>query len=316
MKDNQNNLLQGRKIKVIGVGGSGSNAVSRMMKCKIKGVELIAVNADAQDLQKTRSHQKIRIGRKITQGVGTGMNPEIGRKAAEEQREEIKEKLKGADMIFVTCGLGGGCGTGASPVIAEIAKSSGALTVAVITKPFSFEGQMRMKIAENGLRKLREKVDSLILISNDKLLDLLDPSTPITSAFWVCDDILRQAVQGISDMIMLSGIVNVDFADIKTIMKNSGTALFGVGKAKGEKRAEESAKAALNSPLLDVSPKGAKGVLFNISGGRDISLAEIDEVGKIITQEINPGAKVIFGAVQDEKLDTGEMKVTVIATGF
>ena len=304
------------KIKVVGIGGSGNNAISRMMRCKIKGVELVALNTDAQDLKKTRAHLKLRIGKKITQGLGTGMNPEIGKKAASESREEISEILKDSDMVFVTYGAGGGTGTGAGPIVAEISKNSGALTVAVVTKPFSFEGAFRKKIAEQGIRKLKEKVDSLLVIQNDKLLEILEPKTTISNAFWFCDDILRQAVQGISDLIVLPGIINIDFADVKTIMKDSGTALFGIGKAKGEKRAEAAARLALNSPLLDISCQGAKGVLFNVSGSKDVALSEIEEVARIITQEINPEAKVIFGAVQDEKLKKGEIKVTVIATGF
>ena len=304
------------KIKVVGVGGSGGNALSRMKKSKIKGVELIAINADAQDLRKTKADLKVRIGKKLTQGLGTGMNSEIGRRAAEENRAEIQEVLKDSDMIFITCGLGGGCGTGGSPIVAEVAQELGVLTVAVVTKPFSFEGQARRQIAEKGLRKLKERVDSFITISNDKLLEILDPKISLLNAFWICDDILRQAVQGISDLILLPGLVNVDFADVKTILKNSGTALFGIGRARGEKRAELAAKAAIHSPLLDISPKGAKGVLFNVSGGKDISLSEIDQAAKVITQEVNPEAKVIFGAVQDEKLKKGEIKVTVIATGF
>jgi len=304
------------KIKVIGVGGSGSNAVNRMAKSKIKGVELIVVNTDAQDLAKARADLKIRIGKKTTQGLGSGMDPEIGRKSAIENRQEIIDALKGADMVFITCGLGGGTGSGAIPVIAEIAKELGILTLAVVTTPFSFEGRVREKIATNAHRKLKEKVDTLISVSNNKLLSTLDPSVSLLDAFWACDDILRQAVQGISDLILLPGIINVDFADVKAIMANAGSALFGVGRAQGEKRAERAALAAISSPLLDVSPKGAKGLLFNISGGKDISLSEIDEVAKVITQELNPGAKVIFGAVQDEKLQKGEIKVTVIATGF
>jgi len=304
------------KIKVAGVGGSGSNAVSRMKKCKIQGVELIAINTDVQDLRKIRADQKIWIGKRLTQGLGTGMSPEIGKLAAEEQKEEIKEILKGSDMIFVTYGAGGGTGSGAGPVVAEIAKNLGALTAAVVTRPFSFEGISRQKIAETGIKDLREKVDSLIVISNDKLLEILDPKTTVISAFWICDDVLRQAVQGISDLITLPGIINVDFADVRTIMKNSGTTLFGLGLAQGEKRAEVAVKSALNSPLLGVSPKGAKGVLFNVSGGKDISLSEINQIGEIITREINPGARVIFGAIQDEKLGRGEIKVTLIATGF
>jgi len=305
-----------KKIKVVGVGGSGSNAVSRMKKCDIDGVEFIAINTDAQDLVKTKADIKLRIGKKITQGLGAGMNPEIGKKSAEENKLEIAEALKGADMVFIAYGAGGGTGTGAGPVVAEIAKNSGALTVAIITKPFSFEGVFRKKLADSGIRKLKEKVDTLIIIENDKLLEKINPKIPLLNAFWFCDDILREAVSGISDLIIKPGIINVNFADIKTIMKNSGTAIFGIGLARGEKRAEVAAKAALNSPLLDVSPKGAKGVLFNVSGGKDISLSEIEEIGKIITLEVNPNAKIIFGAVQDEKLKTGEIKVTLIATGF
>ncbi len=304
------------KIKVVGIGGSGCNAVSRMTKCKIKGVELIAINTDAQDLAKAKANLKLRIGRKSTQGLGAGMNPEIGRRAALESRAEISEILKDSDMVFITCGLGGGTGSGASPIVAEIAKESGALTLAVVTKPFSFEGQVRQRIAENGIRRLKEKVDTLITISNDKLLSTLNPNVSLINAFWACDDILRQAVQGISDLILLPGIINVDFADVKAIMASAGSALFGVGRAQGERRAEKAAILAISSPLLDLSAKGAKGVLFNVSGGKDISLSEIDEVAKVITQEINPEAKVIFGAVQDEKLKKGEIKVTVIATGF
>lgn len=309
-------MVTNTKIKVVGVGGSGSNAISRMMKYKIKGVELIAINADAQDLQKTRAHRKIRIGKEATKGLGTGMNPEVGRRAAEEQREEIQQSLIGADMIFITCGLGGGCGSGAAPVVAGIAKNLGILTLAVATKPFSFEGIQRMEIAENSQKKLKEKVDTLIIISNDKLLSILEPNTTITNAFWVCDEILRQAVQGISDLIVLPGIININFADVKAIMKDSGSALFGIGIAKGEGRAKEAARKALNSPLLDLSCKGAKGILFNVSGGADISLSEIDEAAKIITNEVSPEARIIFGAIKDEKLKKGEIKVTVIATGF
>lgn len=304
------------KIKVIGVGGSGCNAISRMMKCKIRGAELVALNTDAQDLLKTNADLKIRIGRKMTRGLGTGMDPEIGKKSALENRQEIVDVVKGADLVFIACGLGGGTGTGAAPVVAEIAKEQGCLTIAVVTTPFSFEGQIRKKIAETGLKNLKEKVDTLISISNNKLLSTLDPSIPLVSAFWICDDILRQAVQGISDLISLPGIVNIDFADVKAIMKNAGSALFGVGKAQGEGRAQRAALAAINSPLLDISVKGAQGVLFNVSGGKDISLSEIDEVAKVITEQASPGARIIFGAVQDEKLKEREIKVTVVATGF
>ncbi len=309
-------MISSDKIKVVGIGGSGGNTISRMMKCKIKGVELLVINADAQDLQKARAHKKIRIGRDLTKGLGTGMNPEIGRAAAEEQREEIEEALGGSNMVFITCGLGGGCGSGGSLVVAEIAKKLGALTLAVVTTPFSFEGSQRTEIARNSQRLLKEKVDTLISISNDRLFSFLEPKTTVLNAFWMCDEILKQAVQGISDLIVLPGIINIDFADVKAIMKDSGTALFGIGRAKGPERAKEAAQRALNSPLLDVSCKGAKGVLFNVSGGRDISLTEVDEIAKIITQEVSPEAKIIFGAIQDEKLPKGEIKVTVISTGF
>jgi len=309
-------MTSNTKIKVVGVGGSGGNAISRMMKCRIKGVELIAINADAQDLQRARAHKKVRIGKVLTRGLGTGMNPEIGREAAKEQKEEIEEVLRGADMVFVTCGLGGGCGSGASPVVAEIAKKSGALTLAVVTMPFSFEGVQREEIAKESRRLLKGKVDTLITVSNNKLLSILEPKTTVLNAFWVCDEILRQAVQGISDLIVLPGIINIDFADVKAIMKNSGTALFGIGRARGPERAIEAARRALSSPLLDISCKGAKGVLFNVSGGKDISLTEVNEIAKSITREVSSEAKVIFGAIQDEKLPKGEIKVTVIATGF
>ena len=304
------------KIKVVGIGGSGGNAVSRMKKSKIAGPELIAINTDYQDLKKIKADLKLRIGREITQGLGTGMNPEIGRKAAEEQRDEIAAILRGADMIFLTGGLGGGSFTGAAPVVAEISRNLGILTIAICTIPFSFEGNYRRKIALAGKEKLRERVDALIIIKNDKLLENLDSKIPLLNAFWLCDDILREGVRGISDLIMRPGIVNIDFASIKTILKDSGTCLFGMGRAAGEKRAEKAAKTALDSPLLDILPKGAKGVLFNVSGGKDISLSEIEEIGRILTQEINPQAKVLFGAVEDEKLRKGELKVTVIVTGF
>ena len=304
------------KIKVVGVGGSGCNAISRMEKYKIKGVELIALNSDFQDLKKVRSDVKIQIGKKITQGLGTGMNPEIGRKSAEEQREEIKEAIKDANMVFIACGLGGGTGSGASPVVAGIAKEMGALTVAVVTRPFSFEGIWRQRIAEESMNNLKDKVDSLISVSNDKLLSTLNPNTTLVNAFWICDEILRQAVQSISDLVLFPGIINVDFADVKSILKNSGRAIFGIGRAKGEKRAEQAAMAAMDSPLFDVPAKGAKGVLFNVSGGPDISLSEIEDAARVITQEINPQAKVIFGAVQDNSLPKEEIKITVIATGF
>lgn len=303
------------KIKVVGVGGSGSNTVSRMMKCKIKGVDFIAVNTDNQDLRKVRADVKIRIGRKLTQGLGAGMNPEIGRKAAEEQKEEIKEILKGSDLVFITFGAGGGTGTGAGPVIAEIAKNLGILTIAIITKPFSFEGASRRKIAEAGIQKLKEKVDGSIIIANDKLLECLNPKITLLSAFWAGDEILREAVLGITDLIISPGIISVDFAGIKSILENSGRVIFGVGEAEGEKRAEKAALRTLSSPLIEVSPKGARGVLFNVSG-KNISLSEIEEVAKIITREVNPEAKIIFGARENENLKKGRLKVIAILTGF
>jgi cell division protein FtsZ len=316
------------KIKVIGIGGAGGNAISRMKKSKftkalsplpsgsaIAQLEFIAINTDYQDLKKIKADLKLRIGQKITQGLGTGMDPEIGRKAAEEQRDEITAILKGTDMIFLTGGLGGGTFTGAGPVIAEISKKLGILTIAICTLPFSFEGNYRRKIALAGKEKLQENVDALIAIKNDKLLENLDNKISLLNAFWLCDDILREGVRGISDLIMLPGIINIDFASVKTILKEAGTCLFGIGRARGEKRAEMAAQAALYSPLLDALPKGAKGILFNVSG-KDISLSEIEQIGRIFTQEINPQARVLFGAVEDEKLKKGELKVTLIATGF
>ena len=308
-------MISSAKIKVVGVGGSGGNAIFRMKRFGIKGVDLIAMNTDYQDLKKIKADVKLKHGGEITQGLGTGMNPEIGEAAAVQSRKEIREVLKGADMIFVTGGLGGGTGSGAAPVVAKIAKNLGALTVAIVTLPFSFEGAYRKKIAEKSKESLKGQVDALLTIKNDRLLGIVNPKTSLLNAFWLCDDILREAVKGISDLVLLPGIVNVDFADVKSILRHSGTALFGIGKSRGEKRAEEAVRLALKSPLLDFTPKGARGVLFNVSGG-DVALSEIEEIGRIITREVNPRAKVIFGAVQDEKLDKGEIKVTVIVTGF
>lgn len=304
------------KIKVIGIGGSGCNAVSRMMRCKIQGIDLIAVNADIQDLKSSFAHHKLQIGEKITQGLGAGMNPEIGLRAAEENQEEISKTIGDADMVFLTCGLGGGTGSGASPVIAEIAQKQGALTIAVVTKPFSFEGKQRKIIAEKALEELKNTTDTLLIIPNDKILCFIDKNTTLLSAFWACDEVLREAVQGISDLIVLPGIINVDFADVKAIMKNSGPALFGTGMAKGEQRAEQAVNKSLESPLLDFSIKGAQGVLFNISANRNLNLDEINTVANIITKNVNPKAKIIFGATTDRKLPKGMLKVTVVATGF
>jgi cell division protein FtsZ len=304
------------KIKVIGVGGGGGNAISRMLACKIHGIDFVAVNTDAQDLHHVNASEKVHIGKNLSKGLGAGMNPELGRQAAEENRDEIHEVVKGSDMIFVTYGLGGGTGSGAGPIIAEAAKDSGALTVAVVTKPFSFEGQQRARIAEEGLEQLKDRVDTLITIPNDKLLEVIDRKTSLLNAFSVVDDVLRQAVQGISDLVVTPGIVNVDFADVRAIMQDAGSALMGIGRATGEDRAAEAAKTAINSPLLEISIDGAKGVLFNVGGGSDLAMTEINEAAKIITESIDPDAKVIFGAVVDDKLKKGEIKVTVIATGF
>lgn len=306
------------RIKVVGVGGSGNNVIARMKEVGLRGVELIAINTDAQALHQSGAEEKLHIGKNLTKGLGAGMNPEIGRQAAEENRDEIQDILKDADMIFVTCGLGGGTGTGAAPVVAEVAKESGALTVAVVTKPFSFEGMQRAMIAEEGMEQLKDRVDALVVIPNDRLLQIIDKKTSLLSAFRIVDDVLRQGVQGISDLITVPGVVNVDFADVKAIMQDAGSALMGIGKASGDNRATEAARQAINSPLLEVSIEGAKGVLFNVSGSDDLSMLEINEAANIITESIDPNAKVIFGAVSmnDSDLKKGEIKITVIATGF
>jgi cell division protein FtsZ len=304
------------KIKVIGSGGSGGNAIGRMMSCGIKGVNFVAVNTDVQALHNNRASEKIHIGKVLTKGLGAGMNPEIGKRAAEENKKEIQEALSGSDMVFITCGLGGGTGTGASPVIAEIAREAGALTVAVVTKPFSFEGSQRARVAEEGLAELRDKVDTLIVIPNDRLLTIIDKKVSLLNAFEIVDDVLRQAVQGISDLIIYPGIINLDFADIKAIMQDAGPAIMGIGRATGENRAVEAARAAISSPLLEFSIEGAKGILFNVSGGADVGMLEISEAAKTITETADPDAKIIFGAVVDEKAKKGEVKITVIATGF
>lgn len=304
------------RIKVVGVGGAGVNALARMIEARIHGVEFIAVNTDAQALHASAATVKIHIGKSLTRGLGAGMNPEIGRQAAHDTKEEISAALKGADMVFVTCGLGGGTGTGAAPVVAELAREAGALTLGVVTKPFTFEGAARMKIADAGWNNLRERVDSLITIPNDRILSIIDRKTPLLESFGIVDDVLRQGVQGISDLITIPGIVNLDFADVKAVMSNSGSALMGIGRSSGEDRAVEAAKMAINSPLLEVSIDGAKGVLFNVSGGADMAMAEINEAARIITEHIDPDARVIFGAVLDDKLKKGEIKITVVATGF
>lgn len=304
------------RIRVVGAGGSGSNAVNYMVSTKVKGVEFIAVNSDAQDLHHSLAKKKIHIGKNLTRGLGAGGNPDMGRRAAEETREEINNAIKGSDMIFITCGMGGGTGTGAAPVIAKIARESGALTVGVVTKPFLFEGQERMRLAMQGIEELKKEVDALITIPNDRLLAIVDKETSVRSAFEQCDNVLKQAVEGISDLITMPGIINVDFADIRSVMENAGSALMGVGVSTGEKRAEEAAQSAINSPLLEVSITGAKGVLFAIAGGDDLGMLEIQDAARVITESIDPQARVIFGAIKDEKLKKNEVKVTVIATGF
>ncbi|KND47781.1 MAG: cell division protein FtsZ [Parcubacteria bacterium C7867-006] len=304
------------RIKVLGIGGSGKNALNHMINSKVKGVDFIAVNTDSQDLHHVQAKRKIHIGKNLTRGLGAGMNPELGKRAVEETKEEIQEAIKGADMAFITCGLGGGTGTGAAPIVARIAKEMGALTVAVVTKPFFFEGQQRMKLAEAGLEELRGAVDAIIVIPNDRLLSTISKETTAKSAFAICDDVLKSAVEGISDLITTPGIINIDFADIKAVMADAGSALMGIGVATGEKRAEEAAKMAINSPLLEVSINGAKGVLFSIAGGDDLGMFEIQDAAKIITESVDPNARIIFGTVKDDKLKKGEVKITVIASNF
>jgi cell division protein FtsZ len=304
------------RITVAGVGGSGRNAINHMVDSKVKGVEFMVLNTDAQDLHNSLAKKKIHIGKNLTRGLGTGMNPDLGKRAAEETKEEIQESLKGSDMVFIAAGMGGGTGTGAAPVVARTAKELGALTIGVVTKPFFFEGPQRMKLAEAGLEELRKEVDALIVIPNDRLLATVAKETTMKNAFAMCDEILRQAVEGISDLVTTPGIINVDFADIRSVMQNAGSALMGVGTAGGEHRAEEAARAAINSPLLELSITGAKGVLFAIAGGDDLTMLEIQDAAKIITESIDPDAKVIFGAIKDDKVKKNEVKVTVIATGF
>ncbi|KKQ79734.1 MAG: Cell division protein FtsZ [Parcubacteria group bacterium GW2011_GWC2_38_7] len=303
------------KIKVVGVGGGGNTAINRMIQARIKGVEFISLNTDLQALQINLAAEKIHIGKSTTRGLGAGMNPAVGRKAAEEAQNEIREMLKGADMVFITYGLGGGTGTGAGPKVAEIAKELGALTIAVVTKPFSFEGGPRKRIAEDGLKELASKVDTLITIPNDRIWQIIDKKTPLVEAFGVVDEVLRQGVQGISELITLPGLINVDFADVKTIMENSGSALMGMGESAGDNRAIEAAKAAIASPLLEVSIEGAKGILFTITGGPDLTMYEVSEAAKTITESVDSDARIIFGAVVDENLKD-RIKITVVATGF
>ncbi|MBC8465029.1 MAG: cell division protein FtsZ [Parcubacteria group bacterium] len=304
------------RIKVIGVGGSGCNAVNHMISSDVKDVDFIVMNTDSQHLHHASAKKKVHLGKNLTRGLGSGMNPDVGKRAAEETKEEILEAVQGADMVFVTCGLGGGTGSAASEVVARAAKESGALTVAVVTKPFTFEGLQRMRIAEDALSNLSDAVDALIVIPNDRLLETVDKNTSAKDAFAMCDDILRQAVEGISDLITTPGIINVDFADIRAVMEDAGSALMGVGVATGEKRAEKAALAAINSPLLELSVDGARGVLFSISGSDDLTMHEIQDAARIITESADPEARVIFGTVRDTSLKKGEIKITVIASGF
>ena len=302
-------------IKVIGVGGAGNNAVNRMIEAGIKGVDFIAVNTDRQALQTSRANTKIQIGEKITRGLGAGANPDIGAQSAEESKGELAEVLRGADMVFVTAGMGGGTGTGAAPVVAQAAKEMGILTIGVVTKPFTFEGKKRLSQAERGIESLKGKVDTLVVIPNDKLLQIIDRKTSIIEAFKMADDVLRQGVQGISDLIAIPGLVNLDFADVKTIMLNQGMAHMGVGRASGENRAEDAAKEAIQSPLLETSIEGAKGVIINITGGEDLGLHEVNTAAELVQRSVDPEANIIFGTVTDASMQD-EIQITVIATGF
>lgn len=302
-------------IKVIGVGGGGNNAVNRMITAGLRGVQFISVNTDAQALRLSKAQTQVQIGEKLTKGLGAGANPEVGKKAAEESRDRLAESLEGADMVFITAGMGGGTGTGAAPVVAEIAREVGALAVGVVTKPFTFEGRRRTAYAEVGVANLKEKVDTLISIPNDRLLQIVEQKTSMLEAFRLADDVLRQGVQGISDLIAVPGIINLDFADVRTIMLNTGSALMGIGVASGESRAHDAARAAISSPLLETSIQGAKGVLFNITGGPDLALFEVHQAADIIYEAADEEANIIFGAVIDETMGE-EIRLTVIATGF
>lgn len=303
------------KIKVVGVGGAGGNAVNRMVEEGIQGVEFIAINTDVQALHNNKADIKLHIGKTVTRGLGAGMNPDLGRQAAEESQSEIRDLLKGSDMVFITCGLGGGTGTGAAPLVAEIAKDLGALTIAVVTKPFTFEGGQRKRIADRGYDDLSAQVDTIITVANEKLLAIIDKRTSLLDSFKIADNILRQGVQGIAEIITVPGIVNADFNDVKAIMANTGSALMGIGQAAGENKAEEAVRAAVNSNLLETSINGAKGIVFTITGGSDLSMMEVSEAARIINSLADEDAKIIFGAVVDERLKD-ELKITIVATGF
>lgn len=305
----------GARIKVVGVGGGGTSGVERMIKAGLKGVEFVVVNTDAQALHHSAAATKVHIGKETTRGLGAGADPSVGRKAAEESQQEIFEMLNGSDMVFVTAGMGGGTGTGASPLVSAAARDTGALVVGIVTKPFTFEGERRRQQAEAGIAELKENVDTLITIPNDRLLQMIDRRTSLLEAFRVVDDVLQQGVQGISDLITVHGLINLDFADVKAIMQDAGSALMGIGRAAGDNRAVEAARRAIESPLLEVSVEGATGVLFNITGGRNMTMHEIDEAAKTITDAVDPSANIIFGAVLDETLDD-DLKITVVATGF
>ena len=302
-------------IKVIGLGGGGSNAVDRMIEMGLQGVEFIAVNTDSQALMLSKAPIRLRIGERITRGLGSGGNPEIGRQAAEESVDDLREVLKGADMVFITAGMGGGTGTGASPVVAKLAKDEGALTIGVVTKPFSFEGEKRRQVAEEGIRELEQAVDTLIVVPNDKLLQLVDKKVGILEAFKMADDILRQGIQGISELITVPGLINLDFADVRTIMSEGGAALMSIGRASGENRAVEAAEQAIYSSLLDISIDGARGILFNVTAGPDLTLHEVSQAAEMIQRAAHPEANIIFGAVIDDSMNE-ELRITVIATGF
>ncbi len=304
------------RIKVVGIGGGGGNAVSRMSRNFMRGVEFIAVNTDHQDLDACEVRRKVYVGKNLTRGLGTGMNPELGRQAAEENRSEIAEALAGADVIFLAAGFGGGTGTGAMPVIAETAKQTGALTLAFVTRPFSFEGSQRARIAEEGILKLKDKVDALIVVPNDRIFTIINKDTSILKAFMAIDDVLRNALLGIVELVVTPGIINVDFADVRAVIENAGSAIVGIGVASGQDRAGAAVNQALHSPLLEVSAEGAKGIVLGIAGGHDLRMSEINEVAKIVAQTGDPGARIIFGAYHDRRLKPNQLKVIVIATGF
>jgi cell division protein FtsZ len=303
------------KIKVVGIGGGGGNILSRMNRGQLHGVDFIVINTDVQDLHKTGIREKLHIGKNISKGLGAGMNPEIGRQAAEESRPQIEEMLRGADMVFLTAGMGGGTGTGAISIVAEIARDLGILTVAVVTKPFFFEGSQRTQIAEEGLIKLRDRVDAYLVVPNDRIFNIIDQNTPLNEAFEAIDEILKDSVRGVAELINVPGIINTDFADIKTVLQEAGMALIGIGKASGSDRAINAVKAAVGSPLFEISPSGARGVLFSVMGN-DLKMVEINEAAKYVGELVDPSAKIIFGAMEDNRLKKGEIKVMVIAAGF